>query len=90
MIRIVTRERCEIGDNWPIPKEPGRPLESGFYWMSWPGTGVLTVGQWSEDIGRWVVSYLGHLAEPEELAHLHYIGRIVPEPIFTRTRQRKS
>lgn len=78
--------------NWPNPNEPGvpaLPLESGFHFMAWPETGVLTIGEWHPDVWCWVISYLGAFVDAEELAHLRYIGPIPPprsRPTWKRPR----
>jgi hypothetical protein len=76
----------DAGSGWPDPATPGVPLPGRFHWLSWQSTGVLTIGEWVQGFG-WVISYLGRTgAKPPDMAHLNYLGRILPEPIFTRTR----
>jgi hypothetical protein len=62
------------------PEHPGVPLFpqlDGFHWLRWPVRGRLTVGEWSAGIGRWI-THLGDMSEPEDLAHLDYVGPAVP------------
>ncbi len=75
---------------WPDPDMPGTPLEPlrhGIYLLRWPHTRQLTVAQWAPfshagddepDAGMWVVSYLGTLCGPKELAHLDYVCEMHP------------
>lgn len=66
---------------WPnpdCPGEPAAPMDDGFHWLRWPRTGNWTVGRWSPDIWCWSENFRGHLASPEEMAHLDYVCRLWP------------
>ena len=53
---------------------PAVALDDGFHWLAWPETGAPTMGQWSPDLWRWVVTFWGEMVAPENMAHLDYLG----------------